>query len=67
MRGPEEWPSSPGLPGRTEFGLQVRLPTNLRFNHFKALKRILGKACRWQDLMDSCLQSAALLEVVFFA
>src|ERR1700722_998994 len=28
MRGPEEWPSSPGSPGRTEFGLQVRLPTN---------------------------------------
>src|SRR5450432_480202 len=25
MRGPEEWPSRPGSPGRTEFGLQVRL------------------------------------------
>jgi hypothetical protein len=25
MRGPEEWPSSPGSPGWTEFGLQVRL------------------------------------------
>jgi len=32
MRSPEEWPSRPGSPGRTEFGLQVRLPQTFLFN-----------------------------------
>src|ERR1700722_1937138 len=35
MRGPEEWPSRPGSPGRTEFGLQVRLPQVFIFNHLQ--------------------------------
>jgi hypothetical protein len=34
MRGPEEWPSR-GAIRRTEFGLQVRLPQVLIFNHLQ--------------------------------